>query len=413
MANAGSTLIPRFAAGRVAAALKDTPVVMVAGPRQSGKTTLVRAFAGRDRAYVTLDDDTVLAGVRGDPAGFLRGLDRVVIDEVQRAPELLRAIKRAVDDDRRSGRFLLTGSANVLALPQVSESLAGRMEVVSLLPLSQVEIRSGSPSFLETAFAGRFVRPQHVITGDDLVNTVLTGGYPEMLSRQTPPRRQAWAREYLKALLQRDVRDIAGVEKLDGMSRLFRVLAHSSGGLVNFAQAGGRIGLDDKTARKYLTIFEQLFVVRRVEPWLRNRIKRLVKTPKLHFLDSGLLATTLGVTSPRIAKDRARFGPLLEAFVYSEILKQSEWLDEPCVIHHFRDKDQDEVDLVVENPGGEIIGIEVKAAATVGDADFKGLRKLAGACGKEFRLGVVLHDGEHVVPFGDRMFAAPVSCLWG
>ena len=179
MTTPGSALIPRLSARRVTEALKDTPVVMVAGPRQSGKTTLVRAFAGRDRAYVTLDDDTVLAGVRSDPTGFLRGLDRAVIDEVQRAPELLRAIKRSVDDDRRPGRFLLTGSANILALPRVSESLAGRMEVVSLLPLSQVEVRGGKPSFLKTAFAGRVARPQHVLTGDDLVNTVLTGGYPK------------------------------------------------------------------------------------------------------------------------------------------------------------------------------------------------------------------------------------------
>ena len=409
---AGPALIPRLCARRVADALKDTPVVMITGPRQSGKTTLVRAFAGRDRPYFTLDDDTVLAGVRADPAGFLRSLDRAVIDEVQRAPELLRAMKRSVDEDRRPGRFLLTGSANVLALPKVSESLAGRMEAVSLLPLSQVEVRGAKPAFLKAAFAGRIPRPQHILTGNDLVNAVLTGGYPEMLRRKTPQRRQAWAREYLKALLLRDVRDIAEVEKLDAMSRLFRTLAHHSGGLVNFAQAGGRIGLDDKTARKYVTIFEQLFIVRRVEPWLRNRLKRMVKTPKLHFFDSGLLAAALGATVLRIAKDRAQFGPLLEAFVHSEILKQSEWLDEACAIHYFRDKDQDEVDFVVENPEGGIIGIEVKAAATAGAADFKGLRKLADACGKEFRLGVVLHDGEQVIPFGERMFAAPVSCLW-
>jgi len=412
MAAPGSALIPRLSARRVTAALKDTPVVMVAGPRQSGKTTLVRAFAGRDRAYVTLDDDTVLAGVRSDPAGFLRGLDRAVIDEVQRAPELLRAIKRSVDDDRRPGRFLLTGSANVLALPQVSESLAGRMEVVSLLPLSQVEVRGGKPSFLKTAFAGRIVRPRHMLAGDDLVNAVLTGGYPEMLQRGDLPRRQAWARQYVKALLQRDVRDIAGVEKLDGMSRLFRTLAHHSGRLVNFAQAGGRIGLDEKTVRKYVAIFEQLFIVRRVEPWLRNRLKRLVKTPKLHFVDSGLLATTLGATAPRIAKDRAMLGPLLEAFVFSEVLKQAEWSGGDCTLHHYRDKDQDEVDVVVENNDGAIIGIEVKAAATVGAGDFRGLRKLANACADELRLGVVLYDGEQVVPFGERLFAAPVSCLW-
>lgn len=405
-------LIPRLAASRVAEALADTPVVMVTGPRQSGKTTLVRTFASRGRTYVTLDDDTVLAGVRGDPVGFLRGLDRAVIDEVQRAPELLRAIKRAVDEDRQPGRFLLTGSANVLALPLVSESLAGRMEIVSLLPLSRVEIEGCQPSFLKSAFAGRVVSPRQGLAGEALVNAILTGGYPEMLRRKTPSRRQAWARAYVRALLQRDVRDIAAVEKLDAMSRLFRALAYQSGTLVNFAQAGGRIGLDDKTTRKYVAIFEQLFVVRRVEPWLRNQLKRLVRTPKVHFLDSGLLAATVDVTAERIAKDRATLGPLLEAFVFSEIVKQTEWLDGTCTIHHYRDKDQDEVDIVVEGPDGDVIGVEVKAAATVGVGDFKGLRKLAAACGKNFRLGAVLYDGDHVVPFGDRMVAAPVACLW-
>lgn len=408
MAATDSSPIPCLSTQRVKEALKDTPVVMITGPRQAGKTTLVRTFASRDRAYDTLDNDTILAGAHSDPTG----VDRAVIDEVQRAPELLRAIKRSVDDDRRPGRFLLIGSANVLALPQVSESLAGHKEVVSLLPFSQVEIRGVKPLFLKMAFAGRIVPPRHLLAGNDLVNMVLTGGYPEMLRRKDLPRRQAWAREYVKALLQRDVRDIADVEKLDGMSRLFRTLAHHSGGLINFAQASGRIGLDDKTARKYIAILEQLFIVRRVEPWLHNRLKRLVRTSKLHFLDSGLLAMMLGATTARIAKDRALLGSLLEAFVFSEILKQAEWFSDDCTVHHYRDKDQDEVDVVVENHAGEVIGIEVKATATVGAGDFRGLRKLADSCGEELKLGMVLYDGAQVVPFGERMFAAPVACLW-
>lgn len=286
------------------------------------------------------------------------------------------------------------------------------MEVVNLLPLSQVEIHGRKPLFLSAAFSGRLAQPSHRLSGNDLLNTVLIGGYPEMLRRKTLARRQAWAREYVKALLQRDVRDIAEVEKLDRMSRLFRTLAHHSGRLVNFAQAGGRIGLDEKTVSKYIAIFEQLFIVRRVDPWLRNRLRRLVKTPKLHFLDSGLLAATPGATAPRIAKDRGILGPLLEAFVFSEVQKQAEWFGGDCTLHHYRDKDQDEVDVVVENHDGAVVGIEVKAAATVGASDFRGLRKLADACGDEFRLGVVLYDGEQVVPFGERMYAAPVSCLW-
>jgi predicted AAA+ superfamily ATPase len=342
----------------------------------------------------------------------MRGLDQSTIDEVQRAPDLLRAIKRSVDQDRRPGRFLLTGSANVLTLPTVSESLAGRMEVVTLLPLSRTEIRGGRSAFLRKAFTGTLVRPPEEMIGDELVHAVLTGGYPEMLRRDEPGRRQAWAREYVRAIVQRDVRDIADVERLDLMPRLLRILAHHSGQLLNFTQIGGRNSLDDKTTKKYVAILEQLFLVRRLEPWFRNRLKRLVKTPKLHVLDSGLLAAILGVTAERIVQDRTLFGPLLEAFVFSEVLKQGTWLDEEWTLSHYRDKDQDEVDIVIENETAGLVGIEVKAAATVNAGDFKGLRKLADATGDALRLGLVLYDGENTVPFGDRMFAAPVSCVW-
>lgn len=404
-------LIPRFAAGSISAALADTPVVMVTGPRQAGKTTLVRQFVDQGRRYVTLDDDTVLAGVRSDPVGFLRGTDRIVIDEVQRAPELLRAIKRSVDDDRRPGRFLLTGSANVLAVPQVSESLAGRMEVVTLLPLSLAEMRRARPSFLSDAFAGKVTAPSALLIGSDLTTAVLTGGYPEMLTRTALERRQTWAREYM-ALIQRDIRDIAEIERLDRMTRLLQILALHAGRLVNLSQIGGQIGLDDKTVAKYVSILEQLFILRRIVPWFQNRLKRLVKTPRLHFFDSGLLAAILGAAPERIATDRSILGSLLETFVFAELTKQIGWFDQPCTLNHYRDKEQDEVDLIIESADGAIVGIEVKAAATVTAADFKGLNKLARACGGDLKLGLVLYDSEQLVPFGERMFAAPVSCLW-
>jgi uncharacterized protein len=342
----------------------------------------------------------------------VRALDRTTIDEVQRVPDLLRAIKKSVDDDRRAGRFLLTGSANILTLPQVSESLAGRMEIVSLLPLSRAEIRGKKPGFLKAAFDSKLGKPAELMIGKDLVQAVLTGGYPEMLRREDPKRRQTWARDYVRAIVQRDVREVADVEKLDQMPRLLQVLAHHSGQLTNFTQIGGQVGFDDKTTRKYVAILEQLFLVRKVEPWFRNQLKRLVKTPKLHFLDSGLLGALLGASVERIAKDRTIFGPLLETFVFSEVLKQASWFGESCALYHYRDKDQDEVDLVIETGSGALVGIEVKASATVNAGDFKGLRKLAEACGDNFKLGVVLYDGGRPVPFGDRLVAAPMSCLW-
>lgn len=406
-------LFPRFAADRVKTALMDTPVVMVNGPRQCGKTTMVREFASRNRIYITLDDDTVLASVRNDPSGFVRGLDMAIVDEVQRAPELLRAIKKSVDADRRSGRFLLTGSANVLALPQVSESLAGRMEIITLLPLGRSEILGKPATFLGNALAGKIAKPLEIVIGADLVNAVLVGGYPEMLRRKDQKRRRAWARDYVKAVVERDIRDIADLDKLGQMPRLLQVLAHHSGQLTNFSQLGGQIGLDDKTTRKYIAILEQLFLVRRVEPWFRNQLKRLVRTPKLHFLDSGLLAVSVGATEERVTRDRSILGPLLETYLFSEVMKQASWLDETCTLHYYRDKDQDEVDIIVESENGAIVGLEIKAGATVNAGDFRGLWKLSEASGRNFKLGLVLYDSENTVPFGEKMFAAPISCMWG
>ncbi|HWE83809.1 MAG TPA: ATP-binding protein [Terracidiphilus sp.] len=407
------SLYPRFAASLIRTALGDTPVVMIAGPRQCGKTTLARNLVPGRREFLTMDDDTVLASARHDPAGLLRGLGSVTIDEVQRAPDLLRAIKKQVDDDREPGRFLLTGSANLLALPQVSESLAGRMEIVNLLPLAQAEIRGRAPTFLKSAFQGRISSPGEIVLGRHLEQIVLTGGYPEMLHRKRPDRRRAWARDYVRAIMQRDVRDIADIEKLDRMPRLLQILARRSAQLTNFSEMGGQIGFDDKTTAKYIAILEQLFLVRRVEPWFRNELSRLVKTPKIHFIDSGLLSVVLGVTAERIAKDRVVFGKLLETFVFSELLKLASWMDCDCALYHYRDKDQAEVDFVVEDDAGSIVGVEVKAAASVSVEDFKGMKRLAAASREDFKLGVVLYDGDRVVSFGAHLFAAPFSCLWG
>jgi hypothetical protein len=386
-------------------------VVLLNGPRQCGKTTLVDQLIGGHRSYLTLDDDTVLASARSDPAGFLRGLDRASIDEVQRAPELLRAIKRTVDQDRRPGRFLLTGSADLLALPRVSESLAGRMEVITLLPLAHSELLRRRPRFLDHAFKGKLGSVVEPVLGPDLVELILAGGYPDLLAR-APSRRQQWARDYARAVIARDVRDIAEVARLDEMPRLMRALAHHASQLLNFAELGGQLGFDAKTARRYLGILEQVYLVRRVEPWFTNRLKRMVKTPKLHFLDAGLLAALRGLTAERLSSDRDALGALLETFVFSEIAKLITWTDREVTVHHYRDKDQHEVDLVLERDDGAIVGLEVKASATVTERDFGGLRRLARACGDRLKLGLVLYDGEISVPFGERLFAAPISTLW-
>lgn len=405
----------RATTSRIITALGDTPVVMVNGPRQCGKTTLVRSFLTQDRAYVTLDDASQLAAAQADPVGFLRPHAFIAVDEVQRAPELLQAIKKSVDEDRRPGRFLLTGSADVMTLPATSDSLAGRVEVITLLPLSQAEVHGTDASFPARAFAafgGQMPRPCERLNADALVLRVLAGGYPEMQRRADAARRRAWARDYVSAIVQRDARDVADIEKLDQLPRLLRVLALQSGQLTNFSQMGGQIGLDDKTTRKYIGVLERLFLVRRLEPWFSNGLSRLIKTPKLHFLDSGLLAAVQGLNAQRLAADRSSLGPLLESFVFGEVLKQASAASDDYRLYHYRDKDQNEVDVVMENAAGELIGIEVKAAATVRMSDFGGLRQLQTAVGRKFRFGLVLYDGDDSIAFGEQMMAAPLSLLW-
>lgn len=405
-------MYPRFAKTRIEEALSDTRVVLISGPRQSGKTTLATEIAADKTPFFTLDDATVLRSAIDDPVGFVRGLDRAVIDEIQRAPGLLLAIKNTVDDNKKPGRFLLTGSANLMTIPKVADSLAGRMEVVRLLPLSQAEILGKKSGFIDTAFSARKPAANHMVVGHDLVQTVLSGGYPEALGRKRWGRKQDWYHGYVDAIVQRDVRDVAQIEQLAIMPKLLAVLAEHSGQLVNYSGVGAVLGLNHVTTQKYVRVFESLFLVHTLQPWFTNRLKRLTKSPKLHFLDAGLLAAMRDVSPDAVEKDKTSFGPILESFVFSELLKIASWSDQSCTFSHFRDKDKNEVDIVLENRRGEIVGVEVKSSATVSAADFSGMRKLADACGKKFVQGLVLYDHDQVVPFADNMFAAPLSCLW-
>lgn len=398
---------------RIAEAMEDTPVVLLVGPRQAGKTTLVRQISGNRARYLTLDDEFTLMSAREDPVGMIRSLDRAVIDEIQRAPSLLLAIKKSVDEDRRPGRFLLTGSANLMALPTVADSLAGRMETLLLLPLSQSEIEGQSANWLDRVFAGQIPKQGTQALGGDLVDRVLRGGYPEAISRSTPRRRVAWARQYIDALVQRDVRDVSGIEKLDQLPRFFRALAQTAGQMCNYTQLGGQVGLDSKTAAKYVGVFEQMYLLRRMDVWAQNRLNRVVKTAKLQFIDSGLLATLLELTPEEVQQDRTRFGKVLESFVYGELLKATTTSEGDYSLMFYRDADKVEVDVVIENAAGHLVGVEVKASATVKPSDLRGLRKLSSLAGDQFKMGILLYDGHETMPLGDNIWAAPLATLWG
>jgi predicted AAA+ superfamily ATPase len=399
---------PRGIVGRLQESLADTPVVLLNGRRQSGKTTLVRQFASEQRPYLTLDDATTCSAAREDPQGFIRRLDGAVIDEVQRVPELLLAIKLAVDERRRPGRFLLTGSADVMALPRVADSLAGRVEVLSLLPLAGCELAGQPSAWIDALFAAQ--------VGEALEERVLTGGYPEALHRSNERRRQAWARSYLNAILQRDVREIASVDKLQSLPQLLTALAQVCGQLCNYTQLGARLGLDGKTVTRYITLLEQLFLVRRVPAWSANGLSRVVKTPKLQFLDSGLLSALLGLRLAGLVTNRIAFAPALECYVYAELLRLASWSEGSYELFMYRDRDQREVDVVIANGLGQVVGVEIKAAASIQAAQCVGLSRLASQAGDRFLGGVILYDGVHTLPMGslaDRpIWALPLASLW-
>ena len=407
------SLYPRRIQQRLAEALLDTPVVLLAGPRQAGKTTLVRQVAAKGLRYLTLDDELTLLAARADPVGLIRSLDRAVIDEIQRAPQLLLAIKKSVDEDRRPGRFLLTGSANLMALPLVADSLAGRMETLSLMPLSQTEIEGHSANWIDQAFAGQLLKTDSLALGDALTDRVLRGGYPEAITRDSAKRRMAWARQYVDALIQRDVLDVAGIDKLDLLPRFLSALAQTAGQMCNHSQLAGQVGLDGKTAARYAGVFETMYLLKRVDVWARNRLSRVVKTPKLQFIDAGLLAMLMHLGIEEVRHDRSRFGQVLETFVFGELLKHTTSADGDYQLLYYRDADKVEVDIVIENAAGQLVGVEVKASATVKASDLRGFRKLAALAGDQFKMGVLLYDGAETLPLGDGIWAAPLSSLWG
>jgi hypothetical protein len=395
------------------AALQDTPVTMLIGPRQSGKSTLAQALVDDldDARYVSLDRGLNLAAARDDPAGFVMGDSQtLVIDEVQRAPDLLLEIKASVDEDRRPGRFVLTGSADVLSLPRVAETLAGRMEVLRLWPLSQGEIEGHRDGFLEALLAGKpeaLAAGADPVTKADLSRRIEAGGFPEAVAR-AGARRRRWFDSYLDTMLQREVRDLANVTGLTDLPRLMLLLAGRASGLLNFAGISRDLGMPQTTVKRYVALLETAFLVRTVPAWFRNIGKRLIKSPKLILSDAGLLVHLLGDGA---AIERS-FGPVLENFALMEIVKQASTNPARPAVFHYRSADGAEVDALIEPRGGPIFAVEVKAAASVSRRDARGLLGLASTLGDEFGAGVILHTGAETARLAPQIWALPISTLW-
>ena len=399
---------------RLTDALADTPVVFLRGARQTGKTTLVKAICDAgERYYVSLDSVTALTAATDDPGGFVRGLAKpAAIDEIQRVPDLLLAIKEDVDANRLPGRYLLTGSANILALPMAADSLAGRMEVLTLSPLSQGEIAGTRDDFTTRLFASDFgLASGEPWSRDRLLSAMMAGGYPEVLSRPLSTRRTAWFESYLTTLVERDVLDVAKLQDRTGLVRLLSLLAARSGTLHNAAEMGRGIGMNAVTLTRYLAVLEALFLFWPLPAWSANLGKRLAKAPKLHMTDSGFACHLCGADEERLRADPALAGRLFESFVASEIRRQTAWSERTASLYHYRAQSGAEVDLVMEDRAGRVAGIEVKLADSLSARDAKGLIHLRDALGERFVRGVVVYTGGEVLPLGDRLFAAPVTSL--
>lgn len=409
-------LYDRFAETALQQALIDTPVVLIHGSRQCGKTTLAQVIGQQQgHHYLSFDDDNQLQAAKADPVGFVQSLpEKVILDEIQRIPELFTSIKASVDQNRTPGRFILTGSANVLLLPKLADSLAGRMEIIHLRPLAQCEIAGVKPTFLEQLFKADFGaalnQNRYSRLGESLAGLICQGGYPAAIARNTPNRRSAWYRDYITTIVQRDVRDIASIRNLDTLPKLLTLAASQTARLFNSADLAAPFAISRPTIREYLALLEQIFLIEQLQPWFSNRLSRLIKTPKMHLTDTGLACALLGVDSQTLWQDKALLGQLLETFIYQELRKHADWQPEKFNFYHFRNKDQVEVDIVIEQ-GRKLVGIEIKAAATITANDFKGLRKLKEACEEQFAAGVVFYDGANILPFGEKLFAVPIGLL--
>lgn len=411
-----SALVTRQIRPRVRELLSESRAVAVLGARQVGKSTLLRDLAATDfpATVLTLDDDVTRRAAAADPTEFVARLDTpVAIDEIQRVPDLLLAIKQRLDTDDTRGQFLLTGSANILALPSVKDALPGRVDYVNLWPFSAAELASSNAgNFVDSVLDG--VPPD--IEGAPVGRTpyaerVLRGGYPEAQVRGLRSLGSFFS-SYLTSIVERDLGDVASLRAPDSVKRLLHVISARTGGLTSFQGMGRDLGLDKNTVHSYTRALENLFLVHTLKPWQVNLGARQIKSPKLYVVDSGLLCRLFKANQQRIEEDGAVAGAVFESYVAMELLRLAEVSAAEASLFHYRDKLGHEVDVVLESASGEVAGVEVKAGATVSYDDLGGLQRLRDKLGDRFKCGVVLYTGERTLPFGDRIWVVPLAALW-
>lgn len=404
---------PRWQKENIREAMNSRRVLLLSGARQCGKTTLARTLVDKDTEYRTLDDLTLKQAAENDPHGFVKCNKRtLIIDEVQRVPDLLPAIKKVVDEDTRAGQYLLTGSTNIQALPGVQESLAGRITKLRLRPLAQGEQQEAAPNFINNAFAGTLKSPTEHYDKDALIEIACAGGYPEALLLKNRKRKR-WHTDYIDAILERDLKDITRIHRLDQMQELIRVLAAWSSRFMNIAQIGSTLSLKSQALNAYINALEALYLIERVKAWTRTDYDRVGKHDKLFIADSGLMASILGWNLDQVRFDTDRSGKLIETFAFNELAAQVDAADGLYQLFHYRDRQKREIDFLIEREDGAMIGVEIKSGSNIGAGDFKHMRwfKNELARDKPFN-GIILYSGAHMASFGEDMLAVPFGCLW-
>jgi uncharacterized protein len=410
-----AVLYPRRVRPLIVEALSDTRIVFIAGARQVGKTTLTAEVITDEcpmTAY-TLDDKATRDAALADPTGFVAGLERpAFIDEIHRAPDLLLALKQVVDENPSPGRFLITGSANILASRKVRDALPGRIDRVRMWPLARTEIEGGALNVAQELLAGRVPQITGAPVGHASFSSIVCeGGYPEARLRPAGRPRTRWFANYIDTTLERDLHELAEARRVEDVGRLLNLLATQSANLVNYSSIGQRLDMDPKTVKAYTDLLEQMFLILRLPAWRPGLGAREATTPKVYVCDSGLLAYLLGADERRVEGDDQVTGKICETFVAAEIMKHASWAEDQIRVYHYQ-RDREDVDLVLENRRGEIAGVEVKARASVNQKDSRWLRKLRDVRGSQFKAGMVVYSGGQTIPLADRIWAVPYAGLW-
>jgi hypothetical protein len=407
-------LYVRWQKKNIDAALNTRRVLLLSGARQCGKTTLAKPLASKDTEYRTLDDVALRQLAESDPSGFVKHAGKtLIIDEIQRAPALLSAIKMVVDEDTRSGQYLLTGSANIQSIPGAQESLAGRISKIRLRPLAQGELLGVKPNFLAAAFNQSFAqRTKKAYGRDAILKMAFQGGFPEAIKLKAENRGN-WHRDYIGALLDRDLKDIAKITRHNAMRELVNILAAWSGKFMDISAIGAGLSIQRPTIESYINALESLYIVERVKPWTNTDYGRVGKQEKLFMTDCGLMASILRWHIEQVEFDADRSGKLIETFVFNELAAQIDASSGEYELSHYRDREQREIDFLIQRDDQALVGIEVKAGSVIGDSDFKHLKWFKENIAKQRPfIGIVLYSGEFTGAMGHNLWAVPFGSLW-